>query len=70
MDGAGLAEDLAALDLGLGNTAEQSTNVIAGFGVVEQLVEHFDTGDDGLATLDVYKRQDPHRAGPSDALAP
>ena len=51
VDGAGLAEDLAALDLGLGNTAEQSTNVIAGFGVVEQLVEHFDTGDDGLTTL-------------------
>ena len=41
VNGAGLAEDLAALDLGLGNTAEQSTNVIAGFGVVEQLVETF-----------------------------
>ena len=51
VDGAGLGQNLTALDLVLGNTAEQSTDVITGLGVVEQLVEHFDTGDDGLAAL-------------------
>ena len=51
VDGAGLGQNLAALDLGLGNAAEQSADVVAGLSVVQQLVEHLDTGDDGLALL-------------------
>ena len=47
MDGARLAEDLATLDALLVNAAEQSADVVAGFCVVQQLVEHFDIGDDG-----------------------
>ena len=51
VNGTGLGQNLAALDLVLGNTTQQGTDVITSLGVVEQLVEHFDTGDDGLATL-------------------
>ena len=51
VNGTGLGQNLAALDLALGDAAEQRTDVVAGLGVVEQLVEHLDTGDDGLAAL-------------------
>ena len=47
MDGAGLAQNLATLDALLVNAAEQSADVVASFCVVQQLVEHFDVGDDG-----------------------
>src|SRR5699024_6263287 len=33
------------------NTAEQSTDVVAGLSHIQQLVEHLDTGNDGLALL-------------------
>ena len=49
LNGAGLAENLAALDVGLVDTTQQGTNVVAGLSVVQQLAEHFDTGNDGLA---------------------
>ena len=51
VDGTGLGQNLAALDLGLGNAAQQGADVVAGLSVVQQLVEHLDTGDDGLALL-------------------
>ncbi len=47
----GSGQNLAALDLGLSHATQQSADVIAGFSVVQQLVEHLDTGDDGLALL-------------------
>ena len=43
----GFAQDLASLDALLVNAAEQSADVVASFCVVQQLVEHFDIGDDG-----------------------
>ena len=51
MDGAGLGQNLTALDLGLGNAAQQGADVVAGLSVVQQLVEHLDTGNGGLALL-------------------
>ena len=51
MDRAGFAENLAALDLGALNAAEQGADVVAGLGVVEDLAEHLDAGDDGLLLL-------------------
>ena len=49
MDGARLSQNLATLNLGLLDTAEQSADVVASFSVVEQLAEHLDAGNDGLA---------------------
>ena len=51
VNGTGLGQNLAALDLGLRNTAQQGTDVVAGLSEVEQLVEHLDTGNGGLALL-------------------
>ena len=47
MDGTGLAQNLTTLNVLLVNATQQSTDVVAGFCVVQQLVEHFDIGDDG-----------------------
>ena len=50
MNGAGLAENLTTLDLVLGNAAEQAADVIAGFCLGQELVEHLNTGhNDGAA---------------------
>src|SRR5690554_180470 len=46
--GTGLAENLTALNLSTIDTADQCTNVIASLARVEQLAEHFDTGNGGL----------------------
>ena len=51
MDRAGFAENLPTLDLVLLDTAEQSADVVARLGGVHELVEHFDTGDDGASLL-------------------
>ena len=51
MNGAGLAQNLAALDVGLGDTTQQGADVVAGLSVVQQLAEHLDAGDDGLLLL-------------------
>src|SRR5699024_1662872 len=48
MNGAGLAENLTTLDVLLVDTTQQSADVVAGFCVVQQLVEHFDVGHDGV----------------------
>src|SRR5512135_3644147 len=48
-DRAGLGQDLAALDLVLADAAEQGPDVVAGLGLVEELAEHLDARDDGLA---------------------
>ena len=45
---AGLAENLAALDVFTGNATHQRADVVAGFALIEQLAEHFDAGDDSL----------------------
>ncbi len=37
-----------ALDFGLFNTAKQQTYVVASFAFVQNLTEHFDTGNDRL----------------------
>ena len=47
MDGAGLAQDLASFDVLLVDTTQQSADVVAGFSVVQQLVEHLDVGNNG-----------------------
>ena len=47
VDGAGLTQNLATLDVGLGNTAEQSAHVIAGLSVIQSLAEHLQAGDNG-----------------------
>ena len=49
LDGAGLGEDLAALDLVALDAAEQAADVVAGLARVEQLVEHLYAGDHDLA---------------------
>ena len=36
----GLSQNLTTLDLGTINTTQQSADVVAGLGVVQQLVEH------------------------------
>ena len=48
---AGLGQNLTALHALTVDTTQQSADVVAGFSVVQQLVEHLDTGDDGLALL-------------------
>lgn len=48
MNRSGLAQNLSALDLVLGNAAEQSTDVVTGLSLRKELVEHLDAGyDDG-----------------------
>jgi hypothetical protein len=47
----GLAEYHTTLDFVLIYTAEEETNVIAGFTFVEELAEHFDAGNDSLLVL-------------------
>ena len=51
MDGTGLGQNLAALDVGLGDAAQQAAHVIAGLDVVQRLTEHLHRGDDGLLLL-------------------
>ena len=48
MDGVGLRQNLATLNALLVDATQQSADVVAGFCVVQQLVEHFDVGDDGV----------------------
>ena len=50
-DGAGLADDLTALDVLATGAAQEQTAVLAGPGLVHLLVEHLDTGDRGLLGL-------------------
>src|SRR5581483_11113388 len=50
-DRAGLREHLAALDLLALDAAEQRARVVAGLREVERLLEHLETGDDGLLDL-------------------
>ena len=57
MNGAGLGKDLTTLDLGLGHAAQQSADVVADLSVIQQLVEHLDTGNGGLFGL-VHKTND------------
>ena len=47
LNGAGLTQNLATLDVLLVDTTQQSADVVASFSVVHQLVEHFDVGNDG-----------------------
>src|SRR3990170_3681618 len=49
LDGAGLGEDLAALDVVALEAPQQGAHVVAGLARVEQLVEHLHAGDDDLA---------------------
>ena len=51
LDSAGLAQNLAALDVLLVDTTQQSADVVASFSVVQQLVEHFDIGNGGVHLL-------------------
>ena len=51
MNGAGLGQNLAALDVGTLNAAQQNADVVASLGEVQQLAEHLDAGNDGLAGL-------------------
>ena len=51
VDGAGLAQNLAALDVGLGDTAQQAAGVITGLDEVQSLAEHLHGGDDGALLL-------------------
>src|SRR4030095_10257783 len=44
-DGAGLGQDLAALDVFLLNTAKQNADVVASARLIEELAEHFDVRD-------------------------
>src|SRR6201993_1954138 len=46
--GAGFHDDLSALDVLALDTTQQQTDVVAGLPLVEQLAEHFHTGDRGL----------------------
>ena len=48
LDGAGLAQNLAALDVLLVDTTQQSADVVASLSEVHQLVEHLDVGDGGV----------------------
>ena len=60
VDGAGLTQNLATLDVGLGNTAEQSAHVIASLSVIQSLTEHLQAGDDGGLLLLVGQANDLH----------
>ena len=51
MNGAGLRQNLSALDFISLDTTEQSADVIAGLSIVQNLAEHFDTGNNGLLLL-------------------
>ena len=51
VDGAGLAQNLSALDFGSLNTAQKSTDVVAALSVVEGLAEHLKAGNDCAALL-------------------
>ncbi len=51
LDGAGLSQNLTALDIGLGNAAQQAARIVAGLDVIQGLVEHFHGGNDGGALL-------------------
>ena len=51
MNGAGLAENLSALDLVLRDTAEKKTYVVSCFCLIHLLVEHLNTGDNGGLSL-------------------
>ena len=44
-----LAQHLAALDVFARHAAHQRADVVAGHALIEQLAEHLDAGDDGLA---------------------
>src|SRR5271170_5157430 len=46
--GAGLHDDLTALDVLTLDTTQQQSDVVAGLSLVEQLAEHLHTGDGGL----------------------
>jgi hypothetical protein len=46
---AGLGEDVAALDFVLGHPAQENTDIVASLTFVEELAEHFHTGNDRLA---------------------
>src|SRR6201991_4701496 len=46
--GAGLHDDLTALDVLTLDTTQQQTDVVTGLALVEQLAEHLHTGDRGL----------------------
>src|SRR5512135_1442553 len=48
LDGAGLGQNLAALDLFTLGAAQQDADVVAGLTLVEQLPEHLDAGAGGL----------------------
>ena len=48
-DRAGLGQHLAALHVFALDAAEQHADVVAGLALVQQLAEHLDAGDDGLA---------------------
>jgi len=47
LDGAGLAENLTSFDSLLVDTTEKETYVVTSFSGVEELTEHFNTGDNG-----------------------
>ena len=49
MDGAGFAQYLTTLNFSSLNTTQQSTDVIASLSIVQQLTEHLNTGNYGLA---------------------
>ena len=49
LDGAGLGEDLAALDVVALDAPQEAADVVAGAPLVEELLEHLDAGDDDLA---------------------
>src|SRR5690606_114264 len=51
LDGPGLRQDLTALDLVLGNTAQEAAYVVSGLAVIEDLPEHLDAGADRLLGL-------------------
>src|ERR1700724_154240 len=51
LDRAGLGQHLAALDLLALDAAQQAADVVAGLAGIEELVEHLDTGHDGLASV-------------------
>ena len=51
MDGAGFAQNLAALDLSSLDTTQQGSDVIASLSEVKQFSEHLNTGNNGLEFL-------------------
>ena len=46
-----LSKNLSTLDVGSVNTTKQSTDVITSLCLIQQFVEHFDTGYNGLSGL-------------------